>query len=91
MPTIIAAKPGANGESSQIVVWKKTRAQEGESEPVRAGDRKAHTGDPKANITQILMFIASLAFIWQNIEVRIVGLNLSQRKELTYSRSLQRW
>lgn len=49
VPTIIAAKPGADGdEGSQIVIWRKTRAQESASEPKRA---EAHTGNPKVNIT----------------------------------------
>lgn len=72
MPTIIAAKPGADDEGSQIVFWRKTRAQESVSEPKRA---EGHTGR-KANIMQILMFLASLAFVWQNMEVRS---NPSQR------------
>ena len=87
MPTIIAAKAGAAGEGSQIVIWRKTRTQESASEPKRV---EAHTGDRtgKANIMQILMFIASLAFVWQNMEVRS---NISQRnlKALTCNRSLQ--
>ena len=87
VPTIIAAKVGAGGEGTQIVIWRKTRAQESASESKRS---EAHTGDRtgRANITQILMFIASLAFVWQNMEVRS---NLSQRnlKALIYTRSLQ--
>ena len=87
MPTIIAAKVGAAGEGTQIVIWRKTRAQESASESKRS---EAHTGDRtgKANIMQILMFIASLAFVWQNMEVRS---NISQRnlKALTCNRSLQ--
>ena len=72
VPTIIAAKAG---EGSQIVIWRKTKARESASEPQRV---EAHTGDctGKANIMQILMLIASLAFVWQNMEVRS---NLSQK------------
>ena len=72
VPTIIAAKAG---EGSQIVIWRKTKARESASEPQRA---EAHTGDRtgKANIMQILMLIALLAFVWQNMEVRS---NLSQK------------
>lgn len=68
MPTIIAAKLGEDGEGSQIVVWQKTRAQESASEPKIV---EAHTGNRNANIIQILMFIASLAFVWQNITILV--------------------
>jgi predicted sulfurtransferase len=66
VPTIIAAKPEANGEGSQIVVWQKTRAQESASGPKKV---EAPTGDRNAGVMQILMFLLSLAFIWQNMEV----------------------
>jgi hypothetical protein len=66
VPTIIAAKPEANGEGSQIVVWRKIRARESASEP----KVEAHTGNRNADIMQILMFLLSLAFVWQNMEVR---------------------
>ena len=66
MPTIIAAKPEANGEGSQIVVWRKNRARESASEPKKV---EAHTGGRNADIMQILMFLISLAFVWQNMEV----------------------
>lgn len=46
-------------------------AKAGEDSQIVIGDR---TG--KANIMQILMLIASLAFVWQNMEVRS---NLSQK------------
>jgi hypothetical protein len=86
VPTIIAATAGAAGEGSQIVIWRKTR--ESASELKRAGAHTTGDRTGKANIIQILMFIASLAFVWQNMEVR---LNLSQRnlKALIYTRSLQ--
>jgi hypothetical protein len=88
VPTIIAAKPEANGEGSQIVVWRKTRVQESASEPKMA---EARTDNGKANIMQTLMFMVSLAFVWQNMEVRS---NLSQRNlnlliYYTTGRSLQ--
>ena len=66
MPTIIAAKPETNGEGSQIVVWRKTRARESASEPKKV---EAHTGDRNAGIMQILMFLLLLASVWQNMEV----------------------
>lgn len=68
VPTVIAAtsKPEANGEGSQIVVWRKTRARESASEPKKV---EARTGDRNADIMQILMFLLSLAFVWQNMEV----------------------
>ena len=66
MPTIIAAQPEANGEGSQIVVWGKKGARESASEPKKV---KAHAGRHNADIMQILMFLISLAFVWQNMEV----------------------
>jgi hypothetical protein len=66
VPTIIAAKPEANGEGSEIVVWRKTRDRESASEPMNS---KAHTGNRNADAMQILMFLLSLAFAWQNMEV----------------------
>ena len=68
MPTVIAdtSKPEANGEGSQIVVWRKTRARESASEPKKV---EARTGDHNADIMQILMLLLSLAFVWQNMEV----------------------
>jgi hypothetical protein len=66
VPTIIAAKPGANGEGSQIVFWRKTRARELASESKKV---EAHTGYRIADIMHMLMFLLSLAFVWQNIEV----------------------
>ena len=66
VPTIIAAKPEANGEGSEIVVWRKTRARESANESMNA---KAHTGDRNADPMRILMFLLSLAFAWQNMEV----------------------
>jgi len=87
VPTIIAAQAGAVGNGSQIVIWRKTRAQESVNESKRA---EGHTGNRtgQANVIQILMFIASVAFIWQNIKVRS---SLSQRdlKALINTRSLQ--
>ena len=66
VPTIIAAKPDANGEGSQIVVWRKTRAQESASEHRKV---EAHTGHRNADVMQIFMLVLSVAFVWQNMEV----------------------
>jgi hypothetical protein len=71
VPTIIAAKLGLDGEKREVFIWQKMKkhvAPEQVTSP-------APSIDCKASLAEICMFVASPAFLWQNMAVRVRNLH----------------